>query len=80
MNLSCSKIVYFSLIVMIVINVNILSKSIVKFVTRRRLKHIITIETKTVDIIKFMMFNYISHEKLIYMQNDAKNMCERQAR
>ena len=39
MNLSSSKIVYFSLIVIVVINVNILSKSIVKFVTRRRLKH-----------------------------------------
>ena len=38
-NLSSSKIVYLSLIVIVVINVNILSKSIVKLVTRRRLKH-----------------------------------------
>ena len=44
------------------------------------MRYNITIETKTINIIKFMMFNYISHEKLIYMQNDAKNMCERQAR
>ena len=39
MNLSNSKIVYLSLIVIVVINENILSKSIVKFVTRRLLKH-----------------------------------------
>ena len=39
MNFSSSKIVYFSLIVIVVINVNIFSKSIVKFVTRRRFKH-----------------------------------------
>ena len=44
------------------------------------MRYNITIETKTIDIIKFMMFNYISHEKLIYMQNDTKNMCERQTR
>ena len=36
---SNSKIVYFSLIVIVVINVNTFLKSIVKFVTHRRLKH-----------------------------------------
>ena len=39
MNFSSSKIVYFSLIVIVVINVNTFSRLIVKFMTQRCLKH-----------------------------------------